>query len=127
MVPLQRAFAQLDLEDFEVIARLDVVGIGEHDTAFETRAHFGDIVLEAAERSDRRCRDNDVVAGEARVEPLADRTLEHEQACGLVALARREDVLDLGAADDILDAFRTQFARHLLRDVGGQVIDDVII
>src|SRR3546814_7771152 len=75
----ERAFAQLDFEDFEVVARLDVVRIGQHDTALQTRAHFGDVVLEAAQRRDRRCRDDDVLARETRVEPLADRALERSE------------------------------------------------
>src|SRR3546814_1294761 len=31
----ERAFAQLDFEDFEVVARLDVVRIGQHDRSEE--------------------------------------------------------------------------------------------
>ena len=59
-----------------------------------------DIVLEAAQRGDGGLRDDDVLAGEARMQPLADDAFEHQQAGGLVLLAGREDFLDLGAADD---------------------------
>src|SRR3546814_7559438 len=97
---LQRPFAQLDLEHLQMVARLDVVGVRQHDAAFQARAHFGDIVLETAQRGDGRRRDDDVLAREARVEPLADDAFEHQQARGLVALAGREDLLDLGSADD---------------------------
>src|SRR3546814_10136811 len=100
-----------------MVARLDVVRIRQHDTALQARAHFGDIVLEAAERGDRRRRDDDVLTRETRVEALADRTFEHQQARSLVALAGREDFLDLGAPDDGLDAFGSELARPLLRDL----------
>src|SRR3546814_11060975 len=76
---LQRPFAQFDLEDFEMVARLDVVRIRQHDTALQARAHFGDIVIEAAERGDRRRRDDDVLTRERRGEALEGRTYEHQQ------------------------------------------------
>src|SRR3546814_11486990 len=107
----ERPFAQLDFEYFEVVARLEVVRVGQHDTAFEAGAHFGDIVLEAAERRDRRRRDDDVLARETRVEPLADRAFEHEQARGLVQLDRREDVLHLGAAAERFAACSAEESR----------------
>src|SRR3546814_2863677 len=62
-----------------MVARLDVVGVRQHDAAFQARAHFGYIVLETAQRGDGRRRDDDVLAREARVEPLADDAFEHQQ------------------------------------------------
>src|SRR3546814_12025172 len=70
---LQRPFAQFDLADFEMVARLDAVRIRQHDTALQARAHFGDIVLDAAARGDRRRRDDDVLTSETRWEVLAER------------------------------------------------------
>src|SRR3546814_16840825 len=93
---LQRPFAQFDLEDFEMVARLDVVRIRQPDTALQARAHFGDIVLEAAERGDRRRRDDDVLTSETRVEALADRTFQHPQARPLPPLASRARLLHPG-------------------------------
>ena len=52
---------------------------------------------------------------------------EDEQAGGLVLLARREDFLDLGAADDRLDDLRPKLARHRLLHPVGEVVDDVVI
>src|SRR3546814_16990909 len=92
---LQRPFAQFDLEDFEMVARLDVVRIRQHDTALQARAHFGDIVLEAAERGARRRRDDDVLTRKTRVAALADRTFQHPQPRSLVAHAGRVYFLDL--------------------------------
>src|SRR4051794_41754681 len=86
---LQRPRALLDLEHFEIITRLDVVGVGQHHAAFETGGDFGDVVLEAPERADRRCRHDDVLAREARVKALANDALQDEQPGGLVLLARR--------------------------------------
>ena len=45
----QRPFAFFHLEHFQIIARLDVVGVGEQHAAFHARAHFGGIVLEPAQ------------------------------------------------------------------------------
>ena len=73
---LQRPRALLDLEHFEAVARLDVVGVGQQHAAFEAGADFGDVVLEAPQRADRRLRDDDVLAGEAGVEALADDAFE---------------------------------------------------
>ena len=72
-------------------------------------------------------RDDDVLAGEAGVQALADDAFEHQQTGRLVVLARREHFLDLGAADDVLDALGPELAGHLLRDLVGQVVDDVVV
>ena len=72
-------------------------------------------------------RDDDIFAGEARVEPLADDAFEHQQAGGLVLLAGREDFLDLGAADDRLDDLRSKLAGHRALHPVGEVIDDVVV
>ena len=42
-------------------------------------------------------------------------------------LARREDVLDLGAADDMLDHFGAKLTRHRVAHLIGQMIDHVEI
>ena len=80
--------ALLDLEHFEIVARLDVVGVGQEHAAFEAGADLGDVVLEAAQRGDRRLGDDDVLAGEAGVEALADDAFEDQQAGGLVLACR---------------------------------------
>src|SRR3546814_4024165 len=77
---LQRPFAQLDLEHLQMVARLDVVGVRQHDAAFQARAHFGDIVLETAQRGDGRRRDDDVLAREARGEQIG-RASSRERGC----------------------------------------------
>src|SRR3954453_1571501 len=100
---LKRPRALLDLEYLEHVARFDVVGVGQHHAALEARDDFRHIVLESPQRADRSRRDDDVLAGEAGVEALADDAFEHEQACGLVALARGEHFLDPSAADNRLD------------------------
>ena len=71
--------------------------------------------------------DDDILAREAGVEPLADDAFEHEQAGGLVALAGGEDVLDLGAADDGFDDLRPKLARHRFLHPVGEVVDDVVV
>ena len=48
--------------------------------------------------------DDDVVARDARLQRLADKAFGDEQAGRLAMLAGREDLADLGAADDGLDA-----------------------
>src|SRR5436190_439114 len=63
----------------------------------------------------------------SRVQPLADDAFEHQQTGGLVLLARREDFLDLGAADDRLDDLRAKLAGHRRLHPVGEVVDDVVI
>ena len=63
----QRPFTFLDFKDLEHIACLDVVGIRQHDTTFETSTHFVDIVLEPAQRGNRGFRHDDVFAGKTCV------------------------------------------------------------
>ena len=101
---LQRPFAHLDFERLEEVAGLDVDEVlRERHAAFEARAHFGDVVLEAAQRGDLALVDDDIVAGDTRLERLADNALGDEQTRRLAVLARREDVADFGAADDRLE------------------------
>src|SRR5881394_1634732 len=107
---LESSSPLLDLEHLEHVAGLDVVGVGKHHAAFEAGAHFGDVVLEAPKRADRRLRDNHVLAREARVEALADDAFGDEQARGLVLLARGEDLADFGAADHRLDDLGPELA-----------------
>jgi hypothetical protein len=45
----------------------------------------------------------------------------------LVALARREHLLDLGAAENVLDPQRAEHAGHLLGDLLGQLVDHVVV
>ena len=75
----------------------------EGDAAFEAGADFGDVVLEAPQRGDRAVVDDDVVAGDAGLQRLADEAFGDQQAGRLAVLAGREDLADLGAADDGLD------------------------
>ena len=58
---------------------------------------------------------------------FADDAFHHQQTGGLVALASREDLLDFGAADDVFDLERTEFAKQFLGHFVGQVIDHVVI
>ena len=94
----------VDLEGFEVVARLDVREVlRERHAALQPRAHFRHIVLEAAQRRDLAIVDDDVVARDARLERLADRALDHEQTGGLAVLAGGEDLADFRAADHRLE------------------------
>ena len=58
-------------------------------------------------------------------EALADIAVGDQQARRLVLLARREDLLDLGAADNGFDALRSPDPGHFLGDVFGEVVDHV--
>src|SRR4051794_39987517 len=109
---LQRPRALLDLEDFEIVAGLNVVGVREHHAAFKAGGDFGHVVLETSQRADRRRRDNDILARQARVETLANDAFEDEQAGSLVLLARGEDLLDASAADHRLDDLGAKLAGH---------------
>ena len=71
--------------------------------------------------------DDDVVAGDARLERLADDAFGDEQTGRLAVLAGREDLADFGAADDRLERFRPELARHAGADLVGQVVDHVVI
>src|SRR6185369_18013189 len=87
---LQRPVAHLDLEHFEVVARADVVRVLQDHAAFQARAHFRHVVLEAPQRGDDRLRYDDVVAGKPGMDALLDPAFDDQQARRLVALAGRE-------------------------------------
>jgi hypothetical protein len=67
----ERGFASFDFEGFEHVARLDVGRRFQRDAAFQTGAHFGNIILEAPQRGDRAVVDDDIVAGDAGAQRLA--------------------------------------------------------
>src|SRR5687768_6728878 len=109
---LEGPLAFLDLERLKEVARLDVGEVlAERHAAFEPGTNLGDIVLETAQRCDLAIVDDDVVARDAGLQSLAEHALSNEQARRLAVLARRENLADLGAANDILDHQRPQFAR----------------
>src|ERR687898_462681 len=97
---LESPRALLDLEHFEAVARLDVVGVRQKNAALEAGADLRDVVLESAKRADRGLRHDDVLAGEAGVDALANDAFEDEQPGCLIFLTRRENFFDLGATDD---------------------------
>src|SRR3546814_12130403 len=95
--------------------------------SFEPGANFGDIVLEAPQRRDFARVDDDILAGDARLERFPDDAFCDEQTRRLAVLARREHLADFGPADDRLERLGAEFARHPRPDLVDQIVDDVVI
>ena len=68
--------AFLDFEHLEAVARLDVVGVGQHDAAFEAGADL--VMLDELSLDDMReaARRRDAAAGRARLEASGGVSLE---------------------------------------------------
>src|SRR3990170_4775488 len=80
---LQGPLAFFDLEGFEEVARLQVGEVlGERHAALKPGADLRHVVLEAAQRGDFAGVGDDVVAGDAGLQCLADDALGDEQAGG---------------------------------------------
>ena len=76
---------------------------------------------------DDRLGHDDIVAGKARIEPLADDAFLDQKPGRLVLLARREHLQHFGATHDRFDAFGGQLTRHFIAHFFEQVVDHVII
>src|SRR3546814_950466 len=76
----KRPRAFLDLECLDHVADLDVVRVLKPDAAFQTGAHFVDVILEAPQRSNRPGVDDDIVPHDARLEVAPDLAFHHQHA-----------------------------------------------
>src|SRR3546814_4317817 len=123
----KRPRAFLDLERLDHVADLDVVRVLKPDAAFQTGAHFVDVVLEAPQRGDRPGVDDDIVPHDARLEIAPDLAFPYQHASRLAMLSGLAHFAPFGPADDVFEQLGTKLARHRRQDFGDQIIDDVVI
>src|SRR5690606_22779511 len=99
------------LEALDLVARLDVV-VGLHaDAALGIRAHFVDVLLEAAQRFQLALEDHRLVAQHADRLVAPDHALDDHAARDGAELRAAEDLADLGGADDLFADLHAQDAR----------------
>src|SRR4029450_6995221 len=93
------------LERLDRVADLDVVVVGERQTALEALADLGCVVLEPLERADREVVGNDQpVADKARLGAAPDAARPDDPAGDVADLRRAEHLADLRAAElDLLE------------------------
>src|SRR3546814_5298639 len=68
---------------YTTLFRSDVVRVLKPDAAFQTGAHFVDVILEAPQRSNRPGVDDDIVPHDARLEVAPDLAFHHQHASRL--------------------------------------------
>src|SRR3546814_10144344 len=106
---------------YTTLFRSDVVRVLKPDAAFQTGAHFVDVILEAPQRSNRPGVDDDIVPHDARLEVAPDLAFHHQHASRLAMLSGLEDFAHFGPADDIFEQLGTKLARHGRPDFVDQV------
>src|SRR5690606_18905281 len=116
-----------DLEDFELIAHLDIVVATQGDTAAETGTDFLDVLLEAATALQHARPDDHVVAQQAHL-GIATHDSIGDHATGNLADARDAvDLADFDHADDFLALFGRQHAGQGVANIVHRVVDDVVV
>src|SRR5690349_1687243 len=91
-------------EGLDEVAGLEVLEVGEADTALEALADLAGIFLEPAQRGDRALPDDDAVAQEAHLRATGDDPRAHVAAGDRADPGHPEDLADLGlAGDDLLE------------------------
>ena len=88
--------------------------------------HLADVVLEAAERCDRRLVDARAVAEEADARAAADEAARDHAAGDRAEPRDLEERAHLDLADDRLGLDRRQHADERLLDLLGQLVDDAV-
>ena len=112
---LERAGNFLDLERFDHIAFANIVIVFDGHAALKAVADFADIVLEAPERPELTLIDDHVIAQQTASGIAADDAI-HDTATGNLAdLGDRENLADLGMADNDLFLIRVITCRKVRR------------
>src|SRR5512146_1512576 len=114
------------LERLEDVALAQVVEVLEHDPALEARAHLADVVLDAAQRGDRRLVDDGPVAHDAHLRVRADDAARDVAARDHADARGAEEGAHLDLADRLLGRDRGEHADERLLDVLRQLVDDAV-
>ena len=110
------------LEDFDLIARFDVVVVLDPDPALGARTDFVHIILEAAQRFEFAFINNDVVTQDANRTAALDDTGRDDAPGDRPELRRTEYVAHFRHPDNGLADFRSE----QIRDHTAHVIDDIV-
>src|SRR5437762_1468762 len=114
----------LGCEGLDYIANFDVTVTGDADTALHTVAHFGDIVFEAAQRTDAPLVDHHVVAQQTHIGIALDHAIDHRATSDGSDLGHSEGVADFGAAKVCFLDRRFEQSEHGFLDLVLQLVDD---
>src|SRR5690606_852476 len=115
-----------DLVDLDQIAFLDVVVVGEAETALEALRDLPDVVLEATQRVDAAVVDDHAVPQEAGTGSTLDHAFR-DVATGHASCTRDpENGPHLGRAEHDLLLVRCQLAHEELFDFVEQLVDDPV-
>src|ERR1039457_1702658 len=126
-VPASGARLLPHLECLDHIAHLDVV-VANADTAFETFAHLGDVVLEPAQRLDVEIvGHHDPIADQPPLAVAGDCARAHDAAGDAADPRHPEDLPDFGAAELSLLELRLQHALQCRLDLLDGLVDHRVV
>src|ERR1700733_591151 len=108
------------------VAVLEVLEVGEPDTALEARCDLAHIVLEAAQRVDRTLPDDGALAQEAHLRAAGDLAVAHVAPGHGADPGHPEDLAHLGLARDDLLVDRGEQTEHGRLNVLEQLVDDFV-
>src|SRR3954454_4776963 len=120
------ALALPRLVALEHVALFDVVEVVEQDSALEALLDLAYVVLDAAERTDRRLVDDGSVTDDANLRTAADDAARHHAAGDVAEPRRAEDRAHFDLAEDRLGLDRLEHADERLLDVLGELVNDAV-
>src|SRR3984893_2749376 len=115
-----------DLEAFKNVANLDVVEIGDADSAFKAGTDFAGVVLEALQRTELGGVDDYPVAQHADLGIAFHQAVENIAAGDGAGTFDLEDVANFGPAQIIFLDYRFQQAFHGLLNFIGYFVNNVV-
>src|SRR6056297_1443407 len=114
------------LEGLDEIAGLEVLEVGQADTALEALADLTGIILETTQRTDVALPDDRAVAQEAHLRTAGDHTGSHVATGDRADLRHTEDLAHLGFTGDLLFELGLEHADDGLLDVLEELVDDLV-
>ena len=106
------------LECFDEIAGLEVLEVGQANTAFETFANFTHIILKATQRLDRALPDDGALTQESDFGATGNDTTSHHTARDRTDFGNLKDVTYFGFASDDFFVLRRQHSDHTDEPIG---------
>src|SRR5580698_713103 len=105
---------------------MEILEVGEPNSALEAGLHFANVVLETSQRGQRPLPDHHAVAQEADLRPTGEYPVAHVATCHSTHSRDPEDLADLGLAGDDLLEFRSEHSEHGCLDVLEELVDDLV-
>src|SRR5690606_19520371 len=115
------------LEDLDTVTDTHIVVVFHTDTAFHAVAHFGDVILEAAQRFQLTLVDDHVFAQYTDRTVAVHGTFDDHTAGHGAELGRTEHVTHLGDTEDLLAHIAAQHAGQGLLDVIDDLVDHAVV